>query len=411
MRGIVCQGILVLYSFVSVLLVPVDTGFVVAFLAVVLLVSVAFLQVSEERKAGVMMIFLVGACFFPKLLIFSPVVVYTMTDEVRPSRRDMSCGMPCGYTMTDEVRPSRRDMSCGMPCGYTMTDEVRLFRREFGRYLPGCLVLGLCAWFYGKDEPGVFVLIVSGCLFGVLLSYQAGENRKLEEMFKRTRDDSRELNLLLEEKNQSLLKRQDDEVYTARLKERNRIAREIHDNVGHMLSRAILMTGAMKAVNQDENVEGMISGLEDTLHAAMTSVRESVHDLHDDSVNLGETLSHLAEDFTFCEAVLTYDMGYGLPRELKYSFLAIVKEGLNNVAKHSDASRVEIVAREHPGLYQLIIKDNGRGKTENIFSDEERGIGLRNMKERVRALGGNVQFSDRKGFRVYVTVPKKGEAV
>ena len=43
---------------------------------------------------------------------------YTLTDKVRPFRRNMYYGMPCGYTMTDKVRPFRRNMYYGMPCGY-----------------------------------------------------------------------------------------------------------------------------------------------------------------------------------------------------------------------------------------------------------------------------------------------------
>ena len=61
---------------------------------------------------------------------------------------------------------------------------------------------------------------------------------------KRTRDDSRERDLLLSQKNKALLEKQDYEIYNATLKERNRIAREIHDNVGHVLSKFILMLGA-----------------------------------------------------------------------------------------------------------------------------------------------------------------------
>ena len=52
-------------------------------------------------------------------------------------------------------------------------------------------------------------------------------------------------------------------------------------------------------------------------------------------------------------------MGYDIPKEIKYSFIAITKEALNNVMRHSNANEVKILAREHPGLYQLIIEDNG----------------------------------------------------
>ena len=110
----------------------------------------------------------------------------------------------------------------------------------------------------------------------------------LEQSLMKLRDDSTEKNLLLEEKNRMLAEKQDYEIYAATLKERNRIAREIHDNVGHLLSRCILIVGAMKIVNEDKKLSFSIEQLEESLNTAMTSVRESVHDLHDDSVNLRE---------------------------------------------------------------------------------------------------------------------------
>ncbi len=64
----------------------------------------------------------------------------------------------------------------------------------------------------------------------------------LEEKLRRIQDDSsEERTLLLSQKNKALQEKQDYEIYNATLKERNRIAREIHDNVGHVLSRSILM--------------------------------------------------------------------------------------------------------------------------------------------------------------------------
>ena len=161
-------------------------------------------------------------------------------------------------------------------------------------------------------------------------------------------------------------------------------------------------------------MEGALCQLEDTLGAAMTSVRESVHDLHDDSINLKDALTGLVEEYTFCETALIYDMGYVLPGELKYSFIAIVKEALNNTAKHSDASRIQITVREHPGLYQLVIEDNGKGYgtpgNQDLEGGEGRGLGLQNMKDRIQALGGTVQIRNEKGFRIYITVPKKEDA-
>ncbi len=357
MRTITAQALLLLYCFLTVLLVPADTELVVAFLVSLICVSAAGLKLPGRTVAAVMLFFLIAACFCPKLLFFSPVMLYSIL--------------------------------------------------ECKKYMLGVLLGVLCVFFYAKNETGIFMILLFGCVFAGLLSYQNEKYRALDEMYRRTRDDGRELNILLEERNKDLLKRQDDEIYTAKLKERNRIAREIHDHVGHMLSRAILMTGALKAVNQNEGMKEPLNQLEDTLNTAMTNVRESVHDLHDDSVNLGEVLLELAKEYTFCRAELTYDMGYVLSKEVKYGFIAIVKEALNNVSKHSNASRVEIVAREHPGLYQLIIEDNGTEKGKQSAGAD--GIGIRNMKDRVRAMGGSIQISRERGFRIYISVPKKEE--
>ena len=139
------------------------------------------------------------------------------------------------------------------------------------------------------------------------------------------RDDSTEKNILLEEKNHMLVEKQNYEIYTATLKERNRIAREIHDNVGHLLSRSILITGAAKAVSSSEAVSPLLDSLDISLNQAMTSIRTSVHDLHDESVNLRESVEGLISEFQFCPVSLDYDMGLEIPREVKYCFISYCK--------------------------------------------------------------------------------------
>ncbi len=277
---------------------------------------------------------------------------------------------------------------------------------------------------YGLDK-GMFIVV--GMAAAVLLYERTKRLDELEQEYKRSRDDSKELTLMLEKKNQDLLEKQDTEVYLATLKERNRIAREIHDNVGHMLSRSILMVGALKAINQNENLKVPMEQLDQTLNEAMTNVRQSVHDLHDESVNLKEVMESLTAEFSFCPVQLTYDMGYDIPKEIKYSFIAITKEALNNVMRHSNADEVKILVREHPWLYQLIIEDNGTahgqiqpdghreehaaqeraGKSGNVRKTESNGIGIKNMKERIRMLGGNMQIQKENGFRIFITVPKQ----
>lgn len=224
------------------------------------------------------------------------------------------------------------------------------------------------------------------------------------------RDDSTEKNLLLEEKNRMLAEKQDYEIYAATLKERNRIAREIHDNVGHLLSRSILITGAAKALNASDALSPVLDNLDHSLNQAMTSIRSSVHDLHDESLNLKEAAESLTSDFTFCPVTLHYDMGFEVPREIKYCFISIVKEALSNVARHSNATLVQITMREPPALYQLCIEDNGTLTESNLETLlPNRGIGLSNMNDRLKVLNGNLQITIQKGVRLFITIPKEQE--
>jgi|LSQX01.2.fsa_nt_gb signal transduction histidine kinase len=71
--------------------------------------------------------------------------------------------------------------------------------------------------------------------------------------------------------------------------------------------------------------------------------------------------------------------------------------------KHSDATRASVVLREHPAFYQLIIKDNGRVKN----FDPDRGMGLKNMADRVHALQGIINITTEDGFAIFISVPKE----
>ena len=256
-------------------------------------------------------------------------------------------------------------------------------------------------------------------IFGFILSFflwlYAGKYQTLYQDFHQIRDDSEEHTLLLSEKNKALLEKQDYEIYAATLRERNRIAREIHDNVGHVLSRSILMTAACKTINKNDALDPLLGNLEESLNGAMNSIRSSVHDLHDDAVDLEDAIKGLVKDFTFCPVNLTYDMSRQIPREVKYSLISITKEGLSNVMRHSNADSVNILLREHPALYQLCIEDNGTPgngipdiQTEADINKEKStsgGMGLSNIRDRAKALGGTVQITQENGFRIFVTIP------
>lgn len=236
-----------------------------------------------------------------------------------------------------------------------------------------------------------------------VLSYRTRRMEHTQSKFRSLRDQSWETSLYLESKNKDLMEKQDYEIRLATLNERNRIAREIHDNVGHMLSRSILQVGALMALCPDDSVRPELSALKSTLTEAMDSIRQSVHDLHDDSMDLQDTLSAIITGYQFCPVRLDYGIESLPPAPVRYCFSAIVREALSNTARHSNATEIAVTLREHPALYQLFIRDNGT----KIQPYSSNGIGLSNMADRVAVLRGHFRTEFQNGFRIFISIPKE----
>lgn len=217
------------------------------------------------------------------------------------------------------------------------------------------------------------------------------------------RDETKELEFRLKEQNRQLLEKQDYEVRIATLNERNRIARDIHDNVGHLLSRSILQLGAMLAVERGDERKEELLGIEETLTQAMNTIRSSVHALYAESVDLRARAEEMARGFTACPLTLDYGIRNEPDTDLKYAFLSVMRETLTNIAKHSNASRASVSFREHPALYQMIVSDNGTVRKSGTGG----GIGLKNIEDRVVSFGGHINITADGGFRIFISVPKK----
>ncbi|NBH14365.1 sensor histidine kinase [Lachnospiraceae bacterium] len=260
-----------------------------------------------------------------------------------------------------------------------------------------CLLLLLIIQTLRTAAPAPLFLL---CALAGYLSWKSRQIWQAKQSLHLLRDSSTENQILLRQKNQNLIHQQDYEIHVATLKERNRIAREIHDNVGHMLSRSILQTGALAALNCQEQLKEPLNALKSTLNSAMDSIRESVHGLHDDSIDLENSIQEILKDFSGYQITLDYDIGFAVPASIKYCFISIVKEALSNIARHSKATAISITLRQHPLLYQLAISDNGEPNCSF-----QPGMGISNMEERIRNLNGNFSISTKHGFRIFISVP------
>ncbi|MDO4317360.1 MAG: histidine kinase [Lachnospiraceae bacterium] len=268
--------------------------------------------------------------------------------------------------------------------------------------IPAALLLAARPFSFAALPP---FLLLAAC--AVPLALASAKLDDLTAELRLLRDNAKERQQIAEDNYRLLQSQQDALVSVATLRERNRIAREIHDSVGHLLTRSILQVGALKTLQKDASLLPSLSALQDTLNTAMTGIRQSVHDLHDESVDLRRVVEELARSTDALQVNVEYDMGDRLPRELKYGFIAIIQEALNNTLRHSDATEFRILLREHPAFWQLLLFDNGTKRREAA----EPGIGLSNMADRVRALGGTLEIRQEQGFRIFISVMKKKEII
>ncbi len=252
-----------------------------------------------------------------------------------------------------------------------------------------------------KNVFGIFALAGITAL-SIYLSYMTFTHAALQHEVIRMRDDNEEFRQITAQKNLLLRQQQDSEVTLATLKERNRIAREIHDNVGHMLTRGIVQMGALQAMYKEEPLSTALKQVSETLNDSMTNIRKSVHDLHNEALDLRKSIMDICSRHNQYKYDFEYDMGDNVPMAVKYCLITIFEEAVGNAEKHSDGDSIAVVVQEHPAFYQMIINDNGH--PDKI---SESGIGLHNMRSRVEELKGTISFNIDKGFRVFLTIPKE----
>lgn len=252
----------------------------------------------------------------------------------------------------------------------------------------------------GSLPSGFFPLLV---LFSFSL-FLGSRQRQLEQALRnliKLRDTDREEALSLQKQADTLIEHQDANIKIATLQERTRIAREIHDNVGHLLSRSLLQVGALLTVNRKD--ESLLA-LKESLDDAMKGIRSSVHDLRDDALDLEASTRHLLSGYAGYRISFDYDIAPELPSPVLYCFLSITKEALSNIAKHSNADAVHISMKEYTSLYRLSIADNG---TNASLPQNPSGMGLENMQARTASLNGTIRFSIQNGFHIFVSLPKE----
>ncbi|NLX61080.1 MAG: hypothetical protein GXZ06_00930 [Tissierellia bacterium] len=242
-------------------------------------------------------------------------------------------------------------------------------------------------------------------IFSVYMAVITKKHQEILEENIRARDKIREDSLLLEKYNEQLKKDREKNIHIAILTERNRIAKKLHDAIGHTLSSSILQVESVKIISKEKQVVEKLDVLQDTLTKGMEEIRKSIHNLYNESLDLKEQIEKLCTNVPNIDVELIYRIEDNLSYDMKFDIISVVKEGITNCVKHSNADKLKISLLEQPKFYSIIIKDNG-SKFDEEALQKPKGIGLLSMKEIADKYKGFLNYSFDDGFKVHLTLMK-----
>ncbi|OYQ65972.1 hypothetical protein B9P78_07160 [Aerococcus sp. 1KP-2016] len=183
--------------------------------------------------------------------------------------------------------------------------------------------------------------------------------------------------------------------------ERKRIVSEIHDILGHHLSSAVIQIGALEYTTDDPQMQETLVQVKGVLNTSMNNIRTVIHEERSSTVDIERELQALADSFTKAPIYLLDQNTRPLPDQYAHSIIHIVREGLANINKHSNASQVQIRFIESLNKWHLLIADNGH----LVSDDSHSGIGIMGMEERVHLMKGSMHISKERGFHIFITIP------
>ncbi len=197
---------------------------------------------------------------------------------------------------------------------------------------------------------------------------------------------------------------------SARMQERRRLAQDLHDSVTQSLHSLVLsaVTANQIFVKKPENLPDLLKHLSISAAQALKEMRLLLYEMRlqpllgmnlVDAINLRlASVEHRAAT----EAILFLDETITWPKEWDTELYPLAVEALNNALKHGRAKKVEVRIGKEQGAFYMTIRDNGRGL--DLQSVRPGGMGLQNMNERAKRLGGQLAIKSQPGEGTEITV-------
>jgi two-component system sensor histidine kinase DesK len=202
--------------------------------------------------------------------------------------------------------------------------------------------------------------------------------------------------------NHSLRKANDEIEHLAKVAERERIARDLHDVLGHTLSVIILKSElAGKLMDRDPQRAGNeIREVEQISRQALSEVRDTIRGYR--SQGLQAELAQAKSTLETAGVAVKFEAArVSLPALQEGVLSMAVREAVTNVVRHADARHCSLRLQQRDGSCHLEIEDDGRGGFQN------EGNGLRGMRERVEMLGGTLTRDSQTGTKLAIMVPMR----
>lgn len=197
------------------------------------------------------------------------------------------------------------------------------------------------------------------------------------------------------------------------ISERSQLARELHDTVSQNIYSTSLIAEVLPKIWEKDRKEGhkRLEEIRQLTRGALSEMRMLLLELKpstftdEDLESLVKQLSRSIEIRTGIPVKVKIEGKYILPLRDRLALYRIAQEALNNVAKHSSATMVNILLQYLPGSMNFIIEDNGRGFDKYCILPDN--LGLEIMKERARSIGASIIIKSKTGIGTRISVSYK----
>lgn len=324
---------------------------------------------------------------------YNGIVLWAFSNVIGHTKRGLGqyafilCGMGC-YAVTDYgILSVNRNL-------YSVRDYIQIYDASVQ---PGLLAT------YNLLVSLTILVFILYCVFTI--QEERGTIEEVNELYQKlskANENLKEANMELEQ--YAVMKEKMGET-----KERNRLAREIHDTLGHTLTGISAGLEACIATidNTPEIAKKQLKILANVTREGLNEVRRSVNELRPDAlqrfslenairkmVDNTNSMSDTKVEFLCYAPILKFD------EDEENAIYRVVQEGITNAIRHGHASNIKIIMRKEDGNIHLSIRDNGCGCKEI-----EEGFGTRHITERIQMLHGTVRFDGNDGFLIDAMIP------